>query len=57
MRRRQDGMPLYDERVQVDHLDVVVQKVNDDLARDAWRQRRNRRECRALRHCHRARNL
>lgn len=52
VRRRVDGVPLDDQRVQVDHLHVVVQEVDDDLARDARRQRRDGRERAALRHGH-----
>ncbi len=45
-----DGVPLDDQRIQVDHLLVVVQEVDDDLARDARGQGRDGCECRALRH-------
>lgn len=50
MRRRRDGMALDDQRIQVDHLLVVMQEFDDDLAGDARRQRRDGRERRALRH-------
>lgn len=50
MRGRRDGMPLDDQRIQVDHLLVVMQEFDDDLAWGARGQRRDGRERRALRH-------
>ncbi|KAK5625389.1 hypothetical protein RRF57_001105 [Xylaria bambusicola] len=45
-----DGVTLDNQRIQIDHLLMVVQEVNDDLARNARGQRRDGRECRSLRH-------
>lgn len=36
--RRRDGVPLLDQRVEVDHLEVVVEEGDDDIARQAGRQ-------------------
>lgn len=51
VRRRRDRVPLDHQRVQADHLGVVVQEVEHHLARDPRRQRRDGREGRAFRHC------
>lgn len=39
--RRRADMALDDERVQVDHLDMVVQRLQHGVAGDARRQRRD----------------
>lgn len=52
VRRRRDRVPLDHQRVQVDHLHVVVQELDYDFPRDARRQRRYRRECGLLGHRH-----
>lgn len=52
VRRRRDRVPLDHQRVQVDHLHVVVQERDDGRARHARRQRRDRRERRLLGHRH-----
>lgn len=36
--RRRDGVPLLDQRVEVDHLEVVVEEGDDDITRQAGRQ-------------------
>lgn len=34
--RRGDEVTLFDEGVEVDHLEVVVEEVEDGIAGDAW---------------------
>lgn len=48
--RRLNGVPLDDERVQVDHVDVAVEEVEDHLAGHARRQRAYGREDGSLGH-------
>lgn len=43
-------MSLYHEGVQIDHVNVIVEKVNDDLAGDARGQRADGRKHSSFRH-------
>jgi hypothetical protein len=46
-----DWVPLFDERVEVDHLNVRVKSFQDSLPAYAYRKGRNGCVDRAFRHC------
>jgi hypothetical protein len=50
MGRWRDGVAFFDQRVEIDHLLVVMKEVNNDLPRYVRRQRANRCKLRALEH-------